>query len=381
MHQHERTGALNCRPAHGVGDVMIHIIIGTKAQLIKMAPVMKALTENGLDYRFISTGQHRETMDDILRNFNLRSPDYVLYDGPDITSIPKMAIWAIRILWRTLSKRTEIFGNGSSGIVLVHGDTFSTLLGAMMGRFAGLKVGHVESGLRSFNLFHPFPEEIIRLLTFRLSHYLFCPGAWAAGNVASCAAQKIDTGENTLRDSLRLAVSVLDASKMEIPEKSFAVITLHRFENICSRSALERVVKIVERIAENNHVLFILHKPTEKNLRKFGLYARLVELKNVELRQRYDYFRFIKLVSMADFVVSDGGSNQEECYYLGKPVLLLRTATERREGLGENCILSGYDLGIVDRFVATWQDSRRPSRAPEHSPSDIIAKYCREFGV
>lgn len=356
---------------------MIHIVIGTKAQLIKMAPVMKALTENGLDYRFISTGQHRETMDDILQNFHLRTPDYVLYRGVDISSIPKMAIWAIRLLWQTFRNRSAIFGNDKNGIVLVHGDTFSTLIGAIMGRVARLKVGHVESGLRSFNLFHPFPEEIIRLITFRLSSYLFCPGAWAAGNVARYAAKKIDTGNNTLSDALRLAVSVSNVSKVDIPERSFAVVSLHRFENIYSRVALERVVTIVERIANDKFLLFILHKPTEKKLREFGLYERLAALDNLELRQRYDYFRFIKLVSAADFVVSDGGSNQEECYYLGKPVLLLRRATERQEGIGENCVLSSYDPGVIDGFIADWHDYRRPPKSPVQSPSAIIAESCR----
>jgi UDP-N-acetylglucosamine 2-epimerase (non-hydrolysing) len=358
---------------------MIHIVIGTKAQLIKMAPVMKALKEMGLDYRFISTGQHRETMDDILLNFGLRPPDYVLYDGLEISSIPKMATWAIRILWQTLGNRSAIFCNDKNGIVLVHGDTFSTLIGAIMGRVARLKVGHVESGLRSFNLFHPFPEEIIRLLTFRLSHYLFCPGAWATGNAARYAAKKIDTCDNTLSDALRHAVSVIDVSQVEIPKKSFAVVSLHRFENIYSQFALERIVKIIERIAKKKFLLFILHKPTEKKLREFGLYERLAALDNLELLQRYDYFRFIKLISVADFVVSDGGSNQEECYYLGKSILLLRKATERQEGLGENCVLSSYDPNIIDRFVTGWQNHRRPPRLPEHSPSEIIAKVCRTF--
>lgn len=360
---------------------MIHIVLGTKAQLIKMAPVMKALVSSGTTYRFISTGQHRETMDDILANFGLPPPDYVLYNGPDITSIPKMVAWAARILWRTLCDRGKIFGNDHNGIVLVHGDTFSTLLGAIMGRVARLKVGHVEAGLRSFNLFHPFPEEITRLLTFRLSHYLFCPGEWAVTNLERYAGEKISTGSNTLRDALRLAVSAVDASQVDIPKQPFAVITIHRFENIYSQAALERVVNIVERIARDKYLVFILHKPTEKKLRQFALYDRLAALDNLELRQRYDYFLFIKLVSAADFVVSDGGSNQEECFYLGKPILLLRKATERQEGLGENCMLSGYDPAHVDRFVENVERYRRAAVDLRVSPSQVIANICQRFSA
>lgn len=358
---------------------MIHIVLGTKAQLIKMAPVMKSLAEQGTDYRFISTGQHRETMDEILANFGLRLPDYVLYHGPDIISIPKMVVWATRIIWRTVRDRREVFGNDGCGMVLVHGDTFSTLLGAIMGRVAGLRVGHVEAGLRSFNLFQPFPEELTRLVTFRLAHYLFCPGEWAVKNLEGYAGRKINTGTNTLHDALRLATCTRDTSRLEIPRQPFGIVTIHRFENIYSRSALNRIVHIVERIARSRFVLFILHKPTEKKLRQFGLYEHLASLDRVELRQRYDYFIFIKLISSAEFVVSDGGSNQEECFYLGKPILLLRKATERQEGLGENCVLSRYDLRCVDDFVENPDRYRRLPVGRVVSPSQIIAQTCMAF--
>lgn len=355
---------------------MIYIVLGTKAQLIKMAPVMQALRGACIGYRFISTGQHRETMEDILDNFGLPDPDYRLYAGRDITSVPAMAIWGLRILWHTLRRRREVFGTAARGIVLVHGDTFSTLLGALMGRIAGLAVGHVESGLRSFNVFHPFPEELIRRATFRLSNILFCPGEWAVANVAARSAEKVNTGGNTLADSLRFAAGATSIDGVEIPPEPFAVVTLHRFENLYSRAAIERVVAIVERIARCRRLLFILHPPTEKKLREFGLYNRLACHPGVELRQRYDYFHFIKLVTAADFVVSDGGSNQEECFYLGKPILLLRRATERQEGLGENCVLSGYDLDAIDHFVAHWHTYQRPSRFPEQSASAVVASRC-----
>ena len=119
---------------------MIHIVLGTKAQLIKMAPVMVRLKERGLPYNFISTGQHRATMDEMLDEFGLKEPDVVLYTGADIVSLPQMFVWALRILWKCMIARREIFGPDARGLVLVHGDTFSTLLGALMGRLAGLRV-------------------------------------------------------------------------------------------------------------------------------------------------------------------------------------------------------------------------------------------------
>ncbi|MFM8331707.1 MAG: UDP-N-acetylglucosamine 2-epimerase [Candidatus Methylumidiphilus sp.] len=358
---------------------MIHVVIGTKAQLIKMAPILKALNEKGMAYRFISTGQHRETMSDILENFGLREPDYRLYQGKDIASIPAVALWMGKILWQTLFQRKAIFGEDRKGIVLVHGDTFSTLLGALMAKLASLKVGHVESGLRSFNLLHPFPEEITRVMTFCLADYFFCPGQWALRNVSGHRGEKIDTLGNTLADALQLALASQAGMPHTIPSRAFAVVNLHRFENIYSRAALQRVVGIVERISQSRHLLFILHKPTERKLRAFGLYQRLAELPNVEFRPRCDYFSFTKLIAAAEFVVSDGGSNQEECFYLGKPILLLRKATERPEGLAENCVLSRYDIAVVDQFVANVQSYCRPAHQQQRPPSEIIVDACAEF--
>jgi UDP-N-acetylglucosamine 2-epimerase (non-hydrolysing) len=358
---------------------MIHVVIGTKAQLIKMAPVMLALDAQGLPYRFISTGQHRDTTRELLQNFGLRQPDHTIYTGTDIASIPAMLLWSVRILWLTLRRRREIFDGDREGIVLVHGDTFSTLLGAFMARIAGLRVGHVESGLRSFHLFHPFPEELTRLLTFRMSQWYFCPGSWALGNLRRYSGKKIDTGDNTLTDALRIALARADSVTVDLPPRPFVVASVHRFENIHSRKTLGRIANIIQRIALEYRVLFILHNPTAKNLRRFGLYNRLAASPNIELRERYDYFRFIKLLSQAEFVVSDGGSNQEECYHLGKPILLLRMATERREGLGANCVLSRYEIPVIDEFVGNYREYDRAPTITEKSPSECIAEACRPF--
>lgn len=359
---------------------MIHLIIGTKAQLIKMAPIMKLLKDDGVDYNYISTGQHRETMDDILTNFEIRQPDYTLYSGRDITSVLQMLIWSIKNIIHTLRRKREIFRNDDNGIVLVHGDTFSTLLGAIMGRVAGLKVGHVESGLRSFNLFHPFPEELTRILTFRLSDYLFAPGDRACRNLQNYKGEIIDTRFNTLIDSLGFALPAINRiTDIDLPDKPFGVVTLHRFENVFSRTAIERITGIIEKISRKKHLLFILHKPTEIKLRKFGCYEKLAANPHIELRKRLDYFRFIRLILEADFVVSDGGSNQEECYYLGKPVLLLRKATERTEGLDRNCVLSRYDDTIINDFIDNLDAYRHDMVRPETSPARIIIAHCQAY--
>lgn len=359
---------------------MIHVVIGTKAQLIKMAPILYFLQQKEIPYNYISTGQHKANIDDILKNFGLRPPDISICEPDDITSIKDMVSWSIKILWRTIRKKKEIFLDDKNGIVLVHGDTLSTLLGAIMGRLAGLKVGHVESGLRSFTLFQPFPEELTRLMTFSLAHLYFCPDSTAIENLKKYKGEKINTKVNTLYDSLRISqgfTNVLPPS--EIPSRDFSIVTLHRHENIYRQEALDRVMNLVEEISKTHFLLFILHKPTEKKIHQYGWYERLEKNQNIELRERYDYFGFIQLIKSAQFVVSDGGSNQEECYYLGKPIILLRDVTERQDGLGENCLLSQFELEKISKFIRNLEDHQYPYKVLEAKPSEKIIQSCLPY--
>src|SRR5690606_1757706 len=184
---------------------------------------------------------------------------------------------------------------GESGIVLVHGDTFSTLIGAIMGRIAKLKVGHVESGLRSFNIFHPFPEELTRLATFRLSDVMFCPGDWAVENLKAYSGKKINIHANTLFDALCMAKNFPTPSNLSIPSCEFGIVTLHRFENLHAKSTLLKLINIVEYIALTQQLLFILHKPTDHQVNKYGLYDRDRRHANMDLRPSVAYGGFRKL--------------------------------------------------------------------------------------
>jgi UDP-N-acetylglucosamine 2-epimerase (non-hydrolysing) len=350
---------------------VIHIVLGTKAQLVKMAPVMVELRDRGVAYRFVHTGQHQATMNEMLDEFGLKAPDIVLHHGRDVVSLPQMAIWTAKILLQCIARRRLIFGDDPHGIVLVHGDTFSTLLGALMGRVARLRVGHVESGLRSHRLFQPFPEEITRLLTFRLSDSLYCPGSWALSNVQKHGSERVDTGCNTLADTLSLALEV-ERRKEHVPQTDYALVSLHRYENVFQRDSFEALLDIVEELARSRRMLFILHPPTERQIDKHGLRARLDRNPNIELRPRYTYFDFVTLLEGASFVVTDGGSIQEESSYLGLPCLLLRRATERQEGLGENVVLSTLDRDVIRRFDENPEAHRRPPLSSQHHPSKTI---------
>lgn len=359
---------------------MIHIVIGTKAQLIKMAPIMRELDHRGIRYRYLSTGQHADTIGDLLTNFNLNPAEARLYDGDDIVSVKSTIFWFFRLFFLALFKRRKVFGDevNKNDIVLVHGDTLSTLIGAIMGRVAGLKVGHVESGLRSFRLFHPFPEEITRLLVFRLSHYFFCPDDTSMKNLKNIKGVKVNTGGNTLYDALTLALNARGTEVSSEKMDGFAIATLHRYENFSSVSSVARIVNLLEIAASRIKLTFVMHKPTIKALKKYNLYTRLSNNKNIILVPRMDYFSFISIVGKAEFLISDGGSNQEECFYLGKPVLLLRETSERQEGIGENCVVSHYDASIVKDFLASYKKLARAKHTLSQSPSSKIVDVCIE---
>jgi UDP-N-acetylglucosamine 2-epimerase (non-hydrolysing) len=358
---------------------MIHFVVGTKAQLIKVAPIMVLAEARGLRYNFIYTGQHRETMDALRQNFSIKEPDITLYRGPDIVSIPQMIAWVSRILFKTVAGRHKIFRSDRQGIVLVHGDTFSTIVGALMGRIARLRVGHIESGLRSFNLFHPFPEELTRLATFLLCQEYYCPGSWALNNLHRFRGRKINTVNNTLLDSLVLAMGRFDASQIHIPSEKYCVVTTHRFENIFNRNVLDTNLTLIEMAASRMKTIFILHPVTQDRLEAFGLMKRIKSNPNIECRPRYDYFAFMKLVYHSEFLISDGGSNQEECFYMGKPCLLLRKTTERIEGVGRNVMLSHYDSKIVSDFLETYSKLKTLTLLGSISPSRIILDALTPF--
>ncbi|CAA0092919.1 UDP-N-acetylglucosamine 2-epimerase [Halioglobus japonicus] len=351
---------------------MIHVFVGTKAQLIKMAPIMIELQRRNIRYNFIFSGQHQATVKNIRDEFAVKDPDITLYHGKDITGILQMFFWGVRILFFTLWNRRKVWQGDKNGIVLNHGDTFSTLLGSLLARVCGQRSAHVESGLRSFNLFHPFPEEVTRLLTFQLTNIYFAPGDWALNNLRKYRGIKVDTLQNTLLDALRISESAVEIADVEIPGYPYAVVSLHRFENIFSKEKLTEIVDLLLQVSKKTKLLFILHKPTEKKLEQHRLRAKLEACSNIEMRPRYSYFQFIKLIKNASLVITDGGSNQEECFYLGKPCIIMRTTSERREGLGENAVICNYQYAEIERVIDNLAKYKIVADQSTVSPTNII---------
>jgi UDP-N-acetylglucosamine 2-epimerase (non-hydrolysing) len=190
-------------------------------------------------------------------------------------------------------------------------------------------------------------------------------------NVADLGRECIDTGCNTLTDTLALAPATPRRSD-HVPDGRFGLASLHRYENIFRRERFASLLDVVESFADGVKLLFILHPPTSRQLDQLGLRERMLSNPGIELRPRYTYFDFVSLLERAEFVLTDGGSVQEESSYLGVPCLLLRAATERREGLGANVVLSNYDPAVIEAFREQPGVYRSPRVASVVAPSDLI---------
>ncbi|NJA06943.1 UDP-N-acetyl glucosamine 2-epimerase [Methylococcaceae bacterium WWC4] len=363
---------------------MIYVVLGTRAQLVKMAPVVRHIEDLNWPLTLLYTGQHRESMDDLSRDFQFGSKWFPLYRSIDeVKTVSHALIWLTKLgLAIALYPERLLPANSrrSDSIILVHGDTLSTLLGALLGKRLNIKVGHVEAGLRSFRLFNPFPEEIIRRITAYLSDIAFCPGEWALNNLKNHKRLvKIDTGCNTIVDALNLAISrISESQNTVIPDCEYGVISIHRFENIFFAKKLRNIVDQLLYVADQYRLVFVLHPATRKRLIASGLMIELEQHPNIDLKDRTGYVAFVQLLASAKFVITDGGSNQEELSILNVPTLLMRKATERQEGLGVNIHLSKFSFDALNRFLDDLRyrsiDRPRQLGLDRPSPSAVICQ-------
>lgn len=355
---------------------MIHVAIGTKAQFIKMAPIVKALQDKSVAFNLIDLGQHAMITRNLREEFGLKNPDVTLSSGKNVARLGQGLRWLIGFLLKGLSRnwvRRHVFQN-RTGVCLIHGDTVSTLIALYLAKRAGLKVGHVEAGLRSFNILEPFPEELVRLLAMRFADILFAPSTYAQENL-----MKMGYGSKTVLISSNTSLEAVFSSlskRMDLgfSLKTYALVTVHRMENIFSRQRLEFVLNLIERIARDIPVVFVQHPPTLNQMVKFGVQDRLERMPNVTLSRILSHAHFIHLLDRCDFVVTDGGSIQEESYYLGKPCLLLRKKTERMEGIGFNVVLGECTLETAERFIREYPrlSHAREGFAGNHPSREII---------
>ena len=343
---------------------MIDVFIGTKAQYIKTAPLLRLFAERSVPYRLI------------------KKPDAILQDKGNIKTISQAFRWFAHNLLVTIFfpsvLRDRLFSPGP-GLCIIHGDTPSTLLGLIMAKRVGKKIVHLEAGLRSFNLLRPFPEELIRIICMKLSDILFAPSDWAEGNLRKMKVRGrvFNAGQNTNVEALYYALE--EGNLAAVPPGPYCVVTFHRVETIMNRKRVRFMLDVIKHIAGRIPVVFVQHDPTEKKLLDFGVLDELMAEARVTLLPLQAHADFLNLVDHAEFVISDGGSIQEECAYLDKPCLVMRSETERLEGLDGVVRLSNFNWGEVTNFLETYKDLKKGQRTPNQRSSERILDVFLEL--
>jgi UDP-N-acetylglucosamine 2-epimerase (non-hydrolysing) len=353
---------------------VILVVFGTTGELIKLAPVLLRLDERRYGYVLATTGQQVQQIPLFLEQFGLRQPDVWLARGAggrDLRDNSEIPGWLATVARRWLRTRRRL---RRTPLVLVHGDTMTTVLGSLMGRSLRATVAHIEGGLRSYDWRHPFPEELNRKVATALSRIHYAPGDWAAGNLHR--GEIVDTGSNTIRDSLELVTE--DEPALDLPP-AFGVVSLHRFELLNNRRLLTDTVDVLAESAARMPLLFVDHPVTAAALERFRLTDRF-DAESFRRVPRLRFFDFVRIERRSSFVVTDSGGSQEECYYLDLPCLLHRVKTERHEGVGENAVLSGMRADVLSDFLADPTRFRRRTELAAASPSDVIVADLERRG-
>jgi len=316
----------------------IMAVFGTRPEAIKMAPLLKALQKNE-NYKLIITvtAQHREMLDQVMELFQFKA-DYDLDIMKDRQSLSGLSA-------RIITKLDGILAEEKPELLLVHGDTSSTFIGALTSFYHQIEIAHVEAGLRTHNKYSPFPEEMNRQLTGVLADLNFAPTKRARENLLleNKAAEKIFVTGNTVIDAL---LSVVDQDykfenellkNLDFENKKVILLTAHRRENL--GEPMKNIFKAVQQLTEkikNLEVVFPVHlNPVIRELSK----KMLAGNQQIHLIEPLDYLPFANLMARADLVLTDSGGIQEEAPSLGKPVLVLRDTTERPEAVEAGTVL------------------------------------------
>jgi UDP-N-acetylglucosamine 2-epimerase (non-hydrolysing) len=365
---------------------VIAFVYGTTGELIKLAPVLRQLDDRGVSYRLWCTGQQFDELPEASERLGLRQPDRWLargWRGRSLHSTTDMAMWLAGLMvkvvrsWRTL--RRELRSDRSVPMVVVHGDTITTVLGALLGRAARVAVGHIEAGMRSGDWRNPFPEEVDRRIVAHLATVHFAPGVVAVTNLRKARARGpiVDTGVNTIRDALVAARDAQPQPVAGIPER-YGLVSLHRSELYVNRAEFGRILGTIGEEAKRTPMVFIDHPVTAAKIEQYGFGEVLGE--GVIRLPKQHYVAFIGLVAHSAFALTDSGGLQQECGYLGHPCLVHRSTTESFEGVGDNIVISKLDPTVVRDFLDDPERFRSAGVPVERAPSDIIVQWLEEHG-
>lgn len=331
--------------------IRVLTVFGTRPEAIKMAPLVLELNNNPDTFESIVcvTAQHREMLDQVLELFKIK-PDFDL----NIMK-PNQNLWNLTA--DMLLQMKEVYEQAKPHVVLVHGDTTTTLAASLSAFYAKIPIGHVEAGLRTFNKFYPFPEEINRVVADAVSSFYFPPTQRSADVLLNAGADKdkVYLTGNTVIDALLYTVNnhKVDLSELNL-DKSLKTILLtsHRRENF--GKPLEDICKAIRILVEKNpdiQVVYPVHlNPNVRNT----VFSMLNNIDRVKLIDPLDYAPFASLIKESHIILTDSGGIQEEAPSLGKPVLVLRDETERPEAIEYGTVkLVGSD---TDKIVNTVQE-------------------------
>jgi UDP-N-acetylglucosamine 2-epimerase (non-hydrolysing) len=366
---------------------VIAFVYGTTAELVKLAPVADRLEARGAPVRWWCTGQQLDELPAAAAGLGLRPPDRWLgrgWAGRSLHGTGDVARWLVALGTTAARHRgalaEELRADGQPPVVVVHGDTLTTVLGALLGRSLGATVVHVEAGMRSGSWRSPFPEELDRRAVSRLADVHFAPGPGAVANLRRARGVVVDTGANTVVDALRRRPPVPVALPAGVPGR-FGLVSLHRSELYADRRALADVLEVLATSARHPDglpLVFVDHPVTTARIRELGLEALAAPF--VRLGKQ-PYPTFLELVRRSAFVVTDSGGLQQECAELGHPCLVHRRRTESPEGVGANVVVSGWEAAVVRDFLADPDRYRRPPAARAVSPSAVVVDWLVAHGL
>jgi UDP-N-acetylglucosamine 2-epimerase (non-hydrolysing) len=366
---------------------MIAFVYGTTGELIKLAPVLRRLEQSGTPFLQLSTGQQVEQLPTMLEDFGLPPIDLWLargHRGADLEKPRQIPLWFAAVSAGVVRRRAEIVRSlrrDGPSLVIVHGDTMTTLAGAALGRLLRVPVAHIEAGMRSGDWRNPFPEELNRKGTAKLARIHFAPGARAVANLRRerVRGEIVDTGFNTIADNLR-DVPAEAPPGIPVPAEPFGLVSLHRQELLYNAEALGAVLRTLgESARERTPLLFVDHSITGAAVDAAGL-GELFDAERFVRIPRQRYFRFLTLLKKSSFLVTDSGGSQEECAFLGHPCLIHRAVTEHDTGLDGSVMLSRMDLAEVRGFLADPERFRVEPPAIATRPSDRVVEHLDARG-
>ena len=346
----------------------VMLVFGTRPEAIKMCPLVKEFQKHPKDFETIVcvTGQHREMLDQVLRIFEV-TPDYdlnIMKQGQDLYDVTA----------RVLTGMRDVLKETQPDVVLVHGDTTTSTATALAAFYQQIPVGHVEAGLRTHNIYSPWPEEMNRQITGRIAAYNFAPTPLSEKNLKEEKAQgQIFVTGNTVIDALHMVVDKLKSNKVLAAEqvkvlaeagydvtrledgKKLVLITGHRRENF-GDGFISMVTAMKDLSEKYPDVDFVYPMHLNPNVRKpihevFG--EDLSAYKNFFFIEPLQYLEFVYLMEKSTVVLTDSGGIQEEAPGLGKPVLVMRNTTERPEALEAGTVkLVGTDHNLIVNEVS-----------------------------